>query len=323
LFEYTIDTPVTVRRNQSALVPIVLKPFKGQTVLLYQKHARAENPIRCVEFENTTGLTLEGGPVTVLDQGTYVGEAMLDTMKPRETRLVGYAVELAVRVSDTQEQSSHRVTRIVVQGGTLVATASVVMQTTYLFASKADASQRAYVDHPRPSGDWRLVEPTSTHEITENYWRLKLDVAANQTTRLVVRAEQNQATTYGLFDAHDNQLQTWVSERWIDKPTAAALDAAFLVRRRIAELEQLVQRLNGERQQLHAEQARIRDNLKALNERPAEKDLRERYIRTLSAQEDRLETIERQSSKAIANQNTARDELNSKLMAIAYAGAVV
>jgi hypothetical protein len=225
-------------------------------------------------------------------------------------------------VSDTQEQLSHRVTRIVVQGGTLIATASIVMQTTYLFASKADMCQRAYIDHPRPGGDWRLVEPADTHEITENFWRLKMDVAASQTTRLVVRIEQSQASTYGLFDAHDDQLQAWVSDRWIDKPTAAALEAAFVVRRRIAEHEQLVQRLNGERQQLHAEQARIRDNLKALNERPAEKDLRERYIRTLSSQEDRLETIERQSAKAIANQNTARDELNSKLMAIAYAGVV-
>ena len=322
LFEYAIETPVTVRRNQSALVPIVLQPFKGQTMLLYQKHARAENPIRCVEFENTTGLTLEGGPVTVLDQGTYVGEAMLDTMKPRETRLVGYAVELAVRVSGTQEQSSHRVTRIVVQGGTLVATASVVMSTTYVFASKADKSQRAYVDHPRPGGDWRLAEPAETHEITENFWRLKLDVAANQTTRLLVRMEQSQATTYGLFDAHDNQLEAWVSDRWIDKPTAVALQAAFAVRRRIADFAQLAQRLNGERQQLHAEQTRIRDNLKALNERSSEKDLRERYIRTLTSQEDRLEAIEREAAQAIADQSAARQELNAKLMAIAYTGAV-
>ena len=97
LFEYGIEKPVTVRRNQSALVPILLKPFAGRSVLLYQKAARPENPIRCVEFENTTGLTLEGGPVTVLEQGSYVGEAMLDTMKPTEKRLVGYAVELAVR----------------------------------------------------------------------------------------------------------------------------------------------------------------------------------------------------------------------------------
>ncbi len=101
LFEYAVDHPVTVRRNQSALVPIVLAPFNGKPVLLYQKHARPENPVRCVEFENTTGLTLEGGPVLVLDERNYVGEAMLDTLKPTDTRLLGYAVDLGVRVTDS------------------------------------------------------------------------------------------------------------------------------------------------------------------------------------------------------------------------------
>ena len=110
-----------MRRNQSALVPILLKPFAGRSVLLYQKAARPENPIRCVEFENTTGLTLEGGPVTVLEQGSYVGEAMLDTMKPTEKRLVGYAVELAVRVLDNIDGHNDRFHRVTIRHGTLKA----------------------------------------------------------------------------------------------------------------------------------------------------------------------------------------------------------
>ena len=100
LFEYEIEHPVTIRRNQSALVPIVLRAFEGRPVLLYNKQTRAENPMRCVEFKNTTGLTLEGGPVTVLEGGSYVGEAMLETLKPDEQRLVPYAVELGVHVLD-------------------------------------------------------------------------------------------------------------------------------------------------------------------------------------------------------------------------------
>jgi len=100
LFEYAIEHPVTIKRNQSALVPIVLRAFEGRPVLLYNKATRAENPMRCVEFKNTTGLTLEGGPVTVLESGSYVGEAMLETTKPDEQRLVPYAVELGVSVLD-------------------------------------------------------------------------------------------------------------------------------------------------------------------------------------------------------------------------------
>src|SRR5262249_50272226 len=73
LFEYEIEHPVTIRRNQSALVPIVLRPFEGKPALLYNSRTRRANPMRAVEFRNTTGLTLEGGPVTVLEGGNYVG----------------------------------------------------------------------------------------------------------------------------------------------------------------------------------------------------------------------------------------------------------
>src|SRR5262249_56071784 len=98
LFEYQIEHPVTIKRNQSALVPIVLRSFEGRPVLLYNKANRPENPMRCVEFKNTTALTLEGGPVTVLEGASYVGEAMLDTLKPDEQRLGPLAVELYVHV---------------------------------------------------------------------------------------------------------------------------------------------------------------------------------------------------------------------------------
>src|SRR5262245_65288805 len=138
LFEYEIEHPVTIRRNQSALVPIVLRPFEGRPVLLYNKETRAENPMRCVELKNTTGLTLEGGPLTVLEGGSYVGEAMLDTLKPDEQRLVPYAVELSVFVVDNVESHAENVHRVTVQHGVLFMHAYEAKQTTYHFANKGD-----------------------------------------------------------------------------------------------------------------------------------------------------------------------------------------
>ncbi len=115
-------------------------------------------PIRRVEFENTTGLTLEGGPVTVFEQGSYVGEAMLDTLKPTEKRLVGYAVELAVRVLDNIDSHSDRVTRVTIRSGTLKTHYALVQKTTCTFNSKSDKEQIVYLDHPRDDSKWKLVE---------------------------------------------------------------------------------------------------------------------------------------------------------------------
>src|SRR5262249_47803077 len=162
--------PVTIRRNQSALVPIVLRPFKGRPVLLYNKQTRAENPMRSVEFENTTGLTLEGGPVTVLEGGSYVGEAMLDTLKPGEPRLVPYAVDRGVSVLDNIDSHDDAVHRVVIRKGHLTTFYARVQQTTYTLNNKSDTEQTVYLDHPRQGGDWKLIDTAEPQEITENFW---------------------------------------------------------------------------------------------------------------------------------------------------------
>ena len=45
LFEYAIENPVTVKRNQSALVPILQGPFEGERVAVYNAGVRKQNPL--------------------------------------------------------------------------------------------------------------------------------------------------------------------------------------------------------------------------------------------------------------------------------------
>ncbi|MFO0796888.1 MAG: hypothetical protein U0804_05385 [Gemmataceae bacterium] len=322
LFEYAIEKPVTVRRNQSALVPIVLKPFAGRSVLLYQKAARAENPVRCVEFENTTGLTLEGGPVTVLDGGSYVGEAMLDTLKPTEHRLVGYAVELGVRVLDNTDSHDGTVTRVTIKKGALKAQAARVQKTTYTFASKADREQVLYLDHPRDGGRWTLGGAAKPHETTENHWRFKLSLPANATTKFVVQQEQTVWQTFGLADVTDEQLGGWVSAAWLDKPTTAALRDVLAARAEAAGFETKLAALNAERAAIGADQKRLRENLGSLGDRATEKELRERFVRTLGKQEDRLEELKAEEARLTADRDAARARLATRLAALDYDGSV-
>jgi hypothetical protein len=322
LFEYVIEKAVTVRRNQSALVPILLKPFAGRSVLLYQKAARAENPMRCVEFENTTGLTLEGGPVTVLEQGSYVGEAMLDTMKPTEKRLVGYAVELAVRVLDNVDSSNDHVSRVTIKNGLLHTYRANVLKTTYTFVSKADKEQTLYLDHPRNGSSWELMDDQKPHEVTENFWRFKLPLPPGKTTKFAVRQQQTVAATHGLHDLTEKQLTAWVSAKYLDKKTEKALRDAVAQRGKVSELEERQARLSQERSGIHAEQKRVRDNLGSLGERASEKELRERFVRSLGMQEDRLEEMTAEEKALTAEVVAARAKLTDLIAALAYDAAV-
>jgi len=309
LFEYEIEHPVTIRRNQSALVPIVLRSFEGRPVLLYNKETRAENPMRCVEFKNTTGLTLEGGPVTVLEGGSYVGEAMLDTLKPDEKRLVPYAVELAVSVLDNIDSHDDHVHRVVIRRGQMKAHYAQLMQTTYTHNNKSADEQTAYLDHPRGGKDWQLGDSAEPTEITENYWRFQFILPGNKVTKFVVRQRRTLLQSFALSDVTDQQLTLWMNERYLDGKTEKTLKQVIGQRQETAGIDAHIQQLEKERGAIHAEQNRIRENLQALGDRASEKELRERLVRTLSAQEDRLEQIE----KEVREQSRARQRSSAKV----------
>lgn len=291
LFEYAIDHAVTIRRNQSALVPIVLRPFEGKPVLLYNQESRKENPMRAVEFHNTTGLTLEGGPVTVLEAGSYVGEAMLDTLKPEEERLVPYAVELSVKVSDHTQSHKQKVSRVLLRHQQLITRSWQEQTTTYTIDNRAAQEYTLYLEHPRRQNEWELVEPTSPHATTENYWRFKLTVPAKKAVGLVVRTRLPLEQRFGLIDMSPVDFGYWIDQKYLDTATRTLLERIRAHQERLGQIQRQIGTLEQERQGIHQEQGRIRENLQALGDRSSEKEFRERLVRTLNEQEDRLNVI--------------------------------
>jgi len=322
LFEYEIEHPVTIRRNQSALVPIVLRPFEGRPVLLYNKQTRAENPMRCVEFKNSTGLTLEGGPVTVLEGGSYTGEAMLETTKPDDQRLVPYAVELGVSATDSIDSHNDRISKIVIRRGQLKTFYAQAQKTTYHLHNKSDSEQVLYLDHLRGGNEWKLFEMAEPHEITENYWRFKFSLPAKQVTRFVIQQRLTLHQAYALTDITDTQLALWLEQRYLDKKTEQALRQVAERRAAAAQHEGRLQHLQQEREKIHAEQKRIRENLQSLGDRSSEKELRERFVRTLNTQEDRLEQIEQEVREQAAGRDQCREQINALLAGLEYEAAV-
>ncbi len=119
LFVYNIKEPVTIKRDRSALLPIVNARVEGERAAVYNESVRRENPMEAVRIKNTTGLTLEGGPVTVIEENTYVGEALISTLKPDEERYVSYAVDLGIRADAQSTKSPEQIYRVTIANGVL------------------------------------------------------------------------------------------------------------------------------------------------------------------------------------------------------------
>src|SRR6266540_424061 len=109
LFQYRVTHPVSVARGQSAMVPIVGQRLAGRKELLYNGQKLPKHPVASLRLRNETGLTLERGPVTVLEQGDYAGEAVLPFTHAGGELIVPYAVELGINIQE--EHSGERQTR--------------------------------------------------------------------------------------------------------------------------------------------------------------------------------------------------------------------
>jgi hypothetical protein len=121
-FQYTMDDPVTVARQKSALIPIVNKEIDGSRVSIYNPATHAKYPLLGLRFKNASGLSLMQGPVTVFDGASYAGDARLPDLQPGEERLLSYAIDLGTEVEAKPTASAGRLVTVKIVRGVLHAT---------------------------------------------------------------------------------------------------------------------------------------------------------------------------------------------------------
>jgi hypothetical protein len=87
LFQYAIDTPVKLPRQQSAMLPIVNQSVEGTKVSIYNPQVHAKHPLNGLRLKNSTALSLMQGPITVFEGGSYAGDAQIDYLQPGGERV--------------------------------------------------------------------------------------------------------------------------------------------------------------------------------------------------------------------------------------------
>jgi len=76
LFEYKLKEPITIRKNRSALVPIVQSPIIAEKVSVWNQQSGLPRPQRALWLTNSSGLTLDGGSFSVMEDETSRAKAL-------------------------------------------------------------------------------------------------------------------------------------------------------------------------------------------------------------------------------------------------------
>jgi len=321
LFQYQITNAVSVKRNQSALVPILHAGLDGRRVAVYNREIREKNPMSAIHLRNSTGMTLEGGPVTVLEDEHYVGESMLDTMKPDEERLVPFSVELGclVTLDDKSERRAVHLARIA--NGKLHLHRYQVQRKIYVILNKTERKLDLYLEHRFAPG-WQLIETPEPVEKTEHFYRFRLEVPAKQTVTFEVNEKGEDVEAIGVHNASRDQLRVWVESRYIDRKALGALEGCVQLWEKAAALVRQAQSLDKETADILQDQERQRKNLQALGQSQDEKGLRERYVAELSKSEDRIGQCRSEAKRMREEKDKLEEELRAKLGQLRFEAAV-
>jgi len=310
MFEYRIDHPVTIDQNRSALVPIVSKEIEGRAVDLYNERTRKQNPLAGIKLKNTTGLTLEGGPLTVLKGGTYAGEAFVKSLKPNEQRYITYAVDLGLHVNTKKGSTTEPVDRVVINRGLMRLHRGVIETRNYTLNNKNAHSRTVVIEHPYHS-NWKLLQPQKPLETTDNYLRFEVTVPGNTETAFLVKEIRDVWESISVSNLTPDNILIFARQKYLDDKTLKQMEKIVAAKAELARIETGLKAIDKERQQIFGDQKRLRENLHGLGRTSEEKGLRSRYIQLLDSQETRLGEIERQEESLQAQQKTRRKALET------------
>ena len=310
-FEYALTAPVTIHKNESAMVPILQQELPAEHVTLWSE--KSPTPLRAVWLENKSKLTLDSGSFSIFESGEFAGEGLLDPIHPGEKRLLSYAADQAVRVKVTDQNSQRTLHHIWIRKGVIVETHMDVASVTYAAVNSGDEDRVVLVEHPRHENGWSLDDDQNAAETTPNLYRFKVPVAAHTTAKLEVR-ERGPEDNYVYLNANQDQTTYLLDlvKRVPDaldklKPVIDAQVALVDLNRRIEESKQTEETAS-------ADEARDRDNLTALKGNDAAR----RFVDELNRAEDLLQSTRKQTADLEAQKKAATEKLNELISQISF-----
>jgi hypothetical protein len=318
LFEYKIEQPVTVRRDRSALIPILQTRMEGSRVSVFNQSEGRSRPMSGMLLKNTSPLTLEGGALTVIDGDAYAGEALLERLKPDEKRLISFALDLGTLVTVRAEEDNSPAFYARIVNGTLYATHHHRQKKVYTLRNQTPRPRTVYVEHPVRDHwelDNKLTPPPDGK--SQRFYRFRVELAADETRELIVAEREQGTETYALSNVTPDQIQFFFSRRYIDDATRAALQNILDLKARVAAAQARVAAVDREVAEIGADQRRLRENIEALTKTAEARQLIARYVQKADQQETRLEQLAREKQAASDERARLQAQLDAALRALA------
>lgn len=309
---FTFPQPVTIRRGDAAMVPLVQEEMPAQLIRIYDPRRHADSGEASIRFENTSETQLPGGPVTIYEGARYVGDAVLPLLAAGEMVTLTYAGDINYRVTRRQDPVQETLRTLRIADGILIA--ERLARRTWVYEierrgavpSEGDhpdgataATPLLEIEHPQSNG-WEVTSPRNGIQ------RPGTIRFTARPPRLTVIEEQVLEQRYALTSMNETQLSFYSTNRVADPAVRRILSDITRLRTALAERTAERSALEARRTEIYRDQERVRGNMAVLDHDSA---LYRRYSRELAEQEDELDRLDSEIATAIGREREARAAL--------------
>ena len=308
LFEYRISAPVTIRKSESAMLPFLQDKIAARKLLIYSDQTSA-HPLNAAEITNSTGKTLDGGPITVFEGGTYGGEALMETVKTGDKRLLSYAVDLGTRITTQFDSKGDIVREAHIKRWVMTTRMAAVETRTYTIRNVDQKPKTLIIEHPaRP--DYSLLDRKPT-EKTANAYRFEVKLAAGANEKFPVVEERVYDNSFAVTNLTPDVLVTYIQNKNLSDTARKQLGEIMNCKQQLAANSAEHQRVEAQINNVVRDQDRIRQNINSLNHVSGQQDQVQKYASQLAGQEAHLATLRDRQSELDRKNAALQSELNS------------
>ncbi|MDR0376870.1 MAG: DUF4139 domain-containing protein [Spirochaetaceae bacterium] len=310
LFEFTLKSPVTLARGQSAMLPLVEGAVAAVKTLVFSGERAGLrgtiNPAAGVELTNTTGMDLPAGPVTVYDGGTYAGDALIEFFPEGEKRLISYGEDLAV-TGGVSASFSRAVSAVTLSGGIMTVNRKQIYEWAYTLRNASSEAKRIVVEHPA-TADAVLAEPAQADEKTTSLYRFIREIPARGELTVTVREETPVTEQMRLAQFRPETFAAYIADGEIPENIRTALRGAVELKGNADKAAAALGELEARRARLTADQDRVRRNLEAAGNQTPQGQEYLRRLAGLDAEIDDLASLEEEAGKAAQTAQAAYED---------------
>jgi hypothetical protein len=315
LFEYRIAQPVTIRKNESAMLPFLQQSITSRKLLIYSDHS-SQHPTNAAELTNSTGKTLDGGPITVYDAGAYGGEALMETLKAGDKRLISYAVDLGTRITERYGSKQAVVREVHAARGILTVRTAIEETRTYTILNVDQKAKTLIIEHPARAM-YTLLNPKAS-EKTATAYRFEIALAAGATQEFPVVEEHLLDQTYMLTSVTPDVIVAYVQNRSLSDTTRRQLQRIADQKSQIAVNDRAIQDADAQVRDLTADEDRIRKNIESLNAVAGQQQQVQNYARQIDAHEQQLAVLRDKQAELAKKKTALQSELNTLIEALSF-----